>query len=356
MIKDIYRRFKKHKLGVISGAFILFIFIVTGFAEFFAPYGLNTQHINYMYMPPQKLHFFDVEGRFHFRPFVYGVKHTFDLNTGRDLHKEDTCRVHFIKLFVRGEPYKILFFRTNIHFFGVGKNGVFFALGTDQLGRDLFSRLLYGGRISLAIALLTTLLSMSFGAVIGILSGYYGGVLDLVVQRIIEVFMSIPNLPLLMLLSAALPARLPSIYRIITIIGILSLVGWTGLARQVRGKVLALREEDYILAAKAIGASNIRIALKHLLPNTLSHIIVVATLKIPGVILAESSLSFLGLGVKPPLASWGLLLRQAQNVQVMQAYPWLLFPGFCIMITVLAFNFLGDALRDAADPFATRRG
>jgi len=354
MIKNIWRRFRKHKLGIASGCFIVILFIVTAFAEFFAPYRLDSQHTDYLYVPPQKIHFFDEQGRFHFRPFVYKLKHEFDLKTGRDVYREDRTEIYPVKFFVHGEPYKFLFFKLDIHLFGVEGDVYYFLLGTDHLGRDFFSRLLYGGRLSLLIAVLSTLIAMSFGTIIGILSGYFGGVVDMVIQRIIEVFMSIPDLPLLMLLSAAFPPRLPSAYRIVAIIGILSVVGWTGLARQVRGKVLALREADYILAAKAIGASNMRIVLKHLLPNTLSHVIVVTTLKIPKVILAESSLSFLGLGVKPPMASWGLLLKGAQNVQTMQAYPWLLLPGVFIMITVLAFNFLGDAIRDAADPFATR--
>ena len=356
MSKDMWRRFRKHKLGIIGLIFVLILFIVTGFAEFFAPYGVNSQHVDYMYLPPQRLHFFDEQGRFHFIPFVYGLKHEFDVNTGKDVYKEDKTRVYRLKFFVHGDYYRILFFKSNVHLFGVEKGGYYFPLGTDRLGRDLLSLLLYGGRISLLIGLLTTLAAMSFGAIVGILSGYYGGVMDLVVQRIIEVFMSVPDLPLLMLISASLPARLPPVYRVLIIIGILTSVGWTGLARQIRGKVLAIREEDYVMAAKAIGAGKVRVMIKYLLPNTLSHVIVVSTLKIPGVILSESSLSFLGLGIKPPLTSWGLLLRRAQNVQVMQSYPWLLLPGFCIMIAVLAFNFLGDALRDAADPFATRRG
>ena len=356
MSKGMWRRFKKHKLGVISGVFILLMFMVVGFAEFFAPYGINSQHLDYTYMPPQKLHFFDAQGRFHFIPFVYAIKHKFDLNTGKDTYKEDRTHIYPIKFFVRGDPYRLLFLKTDIHLFGVGKGGYYFPLGTDRLGRDFFSRLLYGGRVSLVIALLTTLFAMSFGAVFGVLSGYYGGGLDLVGQRVIEVFMSVPDLPLLMLLSAVLPPRLPAFDRVIAIVGILTLVGWTGLARQVRGKVLAMREEDYIIAAKAIGAGNVRVTLNHLLPNTLSHVIVVSTLKIPQVILSESSLSFLGLGVKPPMTSWGLLLKQAQDVQIMQSYPWLLFPGVFIMIAILAFNFLGDGIRDAADPFATRRG
>ncbi len=356
MSRDIWRRFKKHKLGVISEVFVLLMFIVTGFAEFFAPYGINSQHLDYMYVPPQKLHFFDTQGHFHFIPFVYKLKHEFDLNTGKDIYREDKSRIYHIKFLVHGDPYKILFFKADIHLFGVEGKGCYFVLGTDRLGRDLFSRLLYGGRISLLIALLTTLAATSLGAIIGVLSGFYGGMVDMIIQRIIEVFMSVPDLPFLMLLSAVLPARLPPIYRLIAIVIILTLVDWTGLARQVRGKVFALREENYIIAAKAIGANSVRVILKHLLPNTLSHVIVVSTLTIPSVILAESGLSFLGLGVKPPMTSWGLLLKEAQNVQVMQAYPWLLFPGVFIMVAILTFNFLGDAVRDAADPFATRHG
>jgi peptide/nickel transport system permease protein len=353
---DVFRRFKKHKWGAFSSLLILLLLLVClPIPAFFAPYAVNSQHISYMYVPPQKIHFVDVEGHFHFRPFVYGLKHTFDLETAQDIYREDTSELYPVRFFVHGYPYKVLFFEADIHLFGVEKGGHYFALGTDRLGRDLFSRILYGGQISLLIGLLTPLIAMYFGAIVGLLSGYYGGIFDMVVQRIIEIFMSIPSLPLLMVLSAAFPARLPAVYRLMAVIGVLALVGWTGLARQVRGKVLALREEDYIMSAKAIGASSMRIAIKHLLPNTFSHIIIVATLSVPFVILSESGLSFLGLGVKPPLTSWGLLLSDAQNVQAIQSYPWLLFPGVFIFVAIFLLNFCGDALRDAFDPFAERR-
>jgi len=346
----IWRKFIKHKLAIL-GSIILAIFYIVGiFCEFFSPYEVGHRYPKYVYCPPQRIHFFDKEG-FHFRPFVYGFKRGMDPKSFRRIYTKDKTKKYLVYFFTRGDEYKLWnLFKTDIHFFGV-KEGIMFLLGTDKLGRDLFSRNIHAARISLSIGLIGVAFSFVLGSILGGVSGYYGRGADMVIQRIIEFLMSIPTIPLWMALSASLPPEWSSIKVYLGITIILSLKGWTGLARVVRGKLLELREEDFALAAKVAGASDGRIITRHLLPSFLSYLIVSMTLAVPAMILGETSLSFLGLGIRPPAVSWGTLLFQAQNVRTVNMHPWLLFPGLFVIVVVLSFNFLGDGLRDAADPY-----
>ena len=346
-----WRKLKKHKLALLGGI-ILIVFYISGlFCEIISPYEIYNKNTDYIYCPPQKIHFFD-GNRFHLRPFVYGLKREIDMTMLKRIYTEDKSQKYFIKLFVRGDKYKFWgLFRTNLHLFGVEKPGTLFIFGTDDLGRDLLSRNLYASRISLSIGLVGVAFSFVLGLIFGGLSGFYGGAIDTVIQRIIEFFISIPKIPLWMALSAALPPNWPSINVYFGITIILSIVAWTGLARVVRGRLLELREEDFVMAAKISGATDRIIIARHLLPSFLSYLIVNLTLSIPRMILGETALSFLGLGLRPPVVSWGVLLQNAQNFRTVGTNPWLLIPCVFVIITVLAFNFLGDGLRDAADPY-----
>jgi len=345
-----WRKFIKHKLAIL-GISILAIFYIAGiFCEFFSSYEVCHRYPEYVYCPPQRIHFFDEEG-FHFRPFVYGFKRGMDLKSFRRIYTEDKTKKYPIYFFTHGDEYKLWnLFKADIHFWGV-KEGIMFLFGTDKLGRDLFSRNLYAARISLSIGLIGVAFSFVLGAVLGGVSGFYGGASDMIIQRAIEFLMSIPTIPLWMALSAALPPQWSSIKVYFGITIILSLKGWTGLARVVRGKILELREEDFTVAAKIAGTTDRKIITGHLLPSFLSYLIVSLTLAIPHMILGETSLSFLGLGIRPPAVSWGTLLHQAQNVRTVNMHPWLLIPGLFVIVVVLSFNFLGDGLRDAADPY-----
>jgi len=346
-----WRKFIKHKLAIFGGGVLAVFYIVAIFCEFFSPYDIYKRYTKYIYCPPQRIHFFDEKGNFYFRPFVYGVKRKIDPKTFRRGYIEDKTKKYPIYFFVHGHKYKFWgLFKTDIHLFGV-KEGVIFLFGTDKLGRDLFSRNIYASRISLSIGLVGVAISFVLGSLLGGISGYYGGVADTIIQRIIEFLICIPTIPLWMALSAALPPRWSPIKVYFSITVILSIVGWAGLARVVRGKFLELREEDFVMAAKISGASEQRIITRHLLPSFLSYLIVSITLSIPNMILGETALSFLGLGIRPPAVSWGALLKDAQNVRTVALHPWLLIPGLFVIITVLAFNFLGDGLRDAADPY-----
>jgi len=346
-----WRKFTKHKLAI-GGTIILVIFYISAmFCGFFSPYNIYKWNRKYVYCPPQKIHFFDEEGKFYLRPFVYKLKRTRDPETLRRIYREDKTERHPIYFLVHGDEYKFWnLFRTDIHLFGV-KEGTIFLFGTGNLGRDLLSRNLYAARISLSIGLVGVALSFILGIVLGGISGYFGGTIDMIIQRILEFLISLPTIPLWMALAAALPADWSAIKVYFGITIILSILGWTGLARVVRGKLLELREEDFAMAAKIAGAKEGRIIARHLLPSFLSYLIVHITLAVPYMILGETSLSFLGLGLRAPTVSWGVLLEVAQNVQSVVLYPWLLIPGICVVITVLAFNFLGDGLRDAADPY-----
>ena len=347
-----WRKFKKHKLAIFGGTILAIFYIIAIFCGFFSTYNIYKRYEKYIYCPPQRIHFFDGKGNFYLRPFIYEIKGTVNPVTWRRIYVEDKTKKYPIYFFIHGDEYKFWnLFKTDIHLFGVKEPGIMFLFGTDKLGRDLFSRNLHAARISLSIGLVGIALSFILGSVLGGISGYFGGTADMVIQRVIEFLISIPVIPLWMALAAALPPRWPPIKIYFGITIILSIVGWCGLARVVRGKLISLREEDFALAAKISGATDSRVIIRHLLPSFLSYLIVNLTLAIPNMILGETALSFLGLGLRPPVVSWGVLLRNAQNVRTVAHHPWLLIPSLFVIITILAFNFLGDGLRDAADPY-----
>ena len=338
-------------MATIGGAILTILYTVAILCEFFSSYDIYERHNEYLYCPPQRIHFFDQEGRFYLRPFVYGLRGGLNLENWERIYIADKTKKYSIYFFVRGATYKLWnLFSLDIHLFGV-KEGTLFLFGTDELGRDIFSRNIHASRISLSIALVGVALSFVLGCILGGISGYYAGTADMVIQRVIDFLLCIPTIPLWMALSAALPDDWSPIKVYFGITVILSIVGWCGLARVVRGKLLELREEDFSMAAKIAGATDGRIIIRHLLPSFLSYLIVNVTLAIPTMILAETALSFLGLGLRPPVVSWGVLLRKAQNVGAIALYPWFFIPGLFVVITVLAFNFLGDGLRDAVDPY-----
>ena len=348
-----WRRFLRNRLAVGGAIVLFFMYIIIIFAEFFAPYDHLLSNEDFVARAPQRLRFFDEQGNFHLRPFVYGTTTTLDTENLDWVHEDDPEQIYPIYFFVKGRPYKLFgLIEADRHLYGVEEPGTIFLLGTDRNGRDMVSRIIFGGRVSMTVGLIGVSLTIIFGSVLGTISGYFGGVVDTIIQRVIELLMSFPSIALWAALAAALPADITIITRFFFISIILSLIGWTSLARQVRAKVLAYREMDFASAAKAAGASHARIILIHMLPNALSHIIVVATLAIPGMILAETALSFLGLGILPPAVSWGTLLQDAQTVSVVIKKPWLMLPGLFVIIAVLSFNFVGDGFRDAADPFA----
>lgn len=351
--KLMWRRFLRNRLAIGGAIVLIVIYTAVIFADFFAPYQHTFSNENFVARPPQAPRFVDAEGNFSLRPFVYGTKTTLDQRNFIYVHEDNPEEKYPIYFFVEGRPYEFLgLFETNRHFFGVEEPGTVYLLGTDRSGRDLLSRIIYGGQISMTIGLVGVALTIIFGSVLGTVSGYFGGIVDTLMQRVIELLMSFPSIALWAAFAAALPADMENITRFFFISIILSLIGWTGLARQVRAKVLAYREMDFASAAKAAGASHARIILIHMLPNALSHIIVIATLAIPGMILAETALSFLGLGILPPSVSWGTLLQDAQTVATVIKFPWLMLPGAFVILAVLSFNFVGDGIRDAADPFA----
>jgi len=343
----VWRRFLRSRAAVAGGLIVVAFYLVALFANFLAPYGVEQRFIEYLYAPPQRIHL-DLRTGF----YVYGIQQTVNPDTLLTTFAPDRSRRAPLQFFVRGDAYPVLgLFTSDLHLFGVRDAGIgAFLLGTDRQGRDLLSRILIGSQMSLTIGLVGVFLSLIIGSVLGVVSGYYGGRVDEVVQRLIEVIRSFPAIPLWMALTAALPQHWPPerVYFAITVI--LSVIGWTWLARQLRGKVLALREEEFVTAARVMGASDSRIIFRHLLPQVFGHIVVIATLAMPGMILAETALSFLNLGLRPPLTSWGVLLQEAQNLESLRNYPWLLLPAAFISAAVLAFNFFGDGLRDSADP------
>lgn len=349
-----WMRFKKHKVAVVSGVIVLLFYLVAVFAEFFAPYDPYHRDLRHVAAPPMGIHFWDEETRnLHLSPFVYATIPERDPDTLQRIYVADTKRPLALRFFVRGEKYKLWgLFSARLHLFGgVGEERICL-LGTDIQGRDLLSRSIYGARISLTIGLIGVAISFTLGIALGAVSGYFGGISDIIIQRIIEVLMSIPSLPLWMALSASIPLNWPitRVFFLITVI--LALTSWTGTARVVRGKFLSLRGEEFVIAARIDGAGSARVMFRHLIPSFLSHIIASATLSIPGMILGETSLSFLGIGLRAPAISWGVLLQDAQNIQAVAIMPWLLLPAIFIIVIVLTFNFFGDGLRDAADPYA----
>ena len=327
------------------------------FAEFISPYGLE-HSTNYLQARPQTIRFIDEQGKFSIQPFVYGLEKQIDEKTRTRVFIENPAVKYPLSLFVQGDPYKLFgFIPMRLHLFGIrnaGPDEFAFIMGTDSLGRDFFSRIIYGGRLSLLIGLIGQILTLVFGAVLGAVSGFYGGAIDMFVQRFTEFLSAFPDIPLFMALAAAIPKFWSpiAVYFMLTVI--LAFVRWGGLARQVRGLILSLREREYVLAAKSAGASDARLMFRHLLPGTLSHIIVIATLSIPGMILAETALSWLGLGLRLALTSWGVLLQEAGTVTAIRYTPWQLWTVIFILITIMAYNMLGDGLRDAMDPYAGR--
>lgn len=342
-----WRKFRRTRVAL-TGAIVILLFYVSAlFAGFLAPYTLQERFGEYIYLPPQPIHFMN-DGKF--EPHVYDVDLTIDENL-RKTYTPNPEKIIPLEFFAQGEPYKLFgLIETDIHLVQA-PGGIVSILGTDRQGRDMFSRVLYGSQISLSIGLVGVLISLALGAVLGVASGYFGGQTDNLIQRTIELFRSFPSIPLLMALAAAVPAHWPPLRTYFMVTLILSFIGWTWLARQLRGKVLAIRDDEFIMAAKLSGASHSWIIFKHLIPSTMGHIIVVATLAMPAMILAETSLSFLGLGLRPPITSWGVLLNEAQNIQSIALYPWVFTPALAIVAAILAFSFLGDGLRDAADPY-----
>ncbi|NGO52590.1 ABC transporter permease [Allomesorhizobium camelthorni] len=343
-------KFKRHRLALASGIFLATLYVMIVFCEFLAPYNLHTRNVDFIHAPPQPIHMFH-EGQF-VGPFVYGRQMNLNMDTLKREYTDDRTDVQPLRFFCRGDGYEFWgLFEGDLHIVCPAEGGQMFLLGTDRLGRDVLSRIIYGARISLTIGLIGITFSFVLGIVIGGLAGYHGGVLDLVVQRIIEVLQSIPSIPLWMALAAIMPVTWSPILIYFGITVILGLFDWTGLARAVRSKLLSLREEDYVLAAQLMGAKSSRIIGRHLIPGFMSHLIATATISIPGMILGETALSFLGLGLRPPITSWGILLTEARSVSVIAFYPWLLYPMIPVILVILAFNFLGDGLRDAADPY-----
>ncbi len=343
-------KFRHNRLAVMSLAVLVLFYCLVPFVEIVAPYEQSTRHGEHIHAPPQRLHLFH-EGRFT-GPFVYSYSFRLNMETFRRDYTIDRSTPQKMRFFCSGEPYRFWgLWPARFHLICPPEGGTLFLAGTDRLGRDILSRIVYGARISLTVGLIGIAISFTLGLFFGGIAGYMGGPVDYVIQRLIEILRSLPELPLWLALSAALPANWSPLLVFFGITVILGLLDWPGLARAVRSKLLALREEDFVKAAELMGASKRRIIARHLIPNFMSHLIASATLSIPGMILGETALSFLGLGLRPPVTSWGVLLNDAQNLAALQIHPWLMIPILPVIAVVLAFNFMGDGLRDAADPY-----
>jgi peptide/nickel transport system permease protein len=346
----IWRRFRRHRLAVVSLALLVFLYFLAFTYEFWTPYDPLTKHQGFVNTPPTRIHFFDGEGNFR-GPFVYGLRYELNMDTFERVYVEDTSRIYPLQFFASGERYRFWGVVEGFTRFFTAGEGKVFLLGTDELGQDVFSRILAASRISLTVGLVGVFIAFILGASLGGISGYYGGWVDVVIMRLTEVLSAIPQIPLWIALAAVVPLTWSSTQVYFTITVILSILSWTTLARQVRAKLLELREQDYVTAAKIAGASDLRVIFDHLLPAYISLLIVSMTLSIPSMILAETALSFLGLGIRPPAVSWGTLLQGAQNISNIALRPWMLTPAIFVIAAVLLFNFVGDGLRDAADPY-----
>lgn len=347
----VWRKFRRHRLALFGTTIISILYFVAMFAGFFSISDYTKRNASYALAPPQSLHIIDEDGNFHL-PFVYDLIQELNMDTLRREYTEDTNTRYPLRFFIKGDPYKLFnLIETDIHLFGVESPGVYHPFGTDGFGRDLYSRTILAAQTSLFIGFFGVVISFFLGCIIGGISGYYGGIVDTIIQRIIEFIISIPKIPLWIALAAALPPQWSSTEVYFGITFVLATVGWTTLARAIRGKMLEVREADFVMAARVSNMSDMNIIIKHMLPSFASYLIVVLSLAIPGMILAETALSFLEIGIRPPAVSWGVLLQDAQSVRSLSQSPWLLIPGIFVIITVLSFNFLGDGLRDAADPY-----
>ena len=350
MIRELFKQLWKDKFARIALIVLGLIYFALLFADFIAPYTKDFSDRTMAYVPPSKIFTIDENGKLS-RPYTYNYKREFDKDELKIVYTLDRSKKHYVKFFAKGQPYKFLgIIPMKRHLVTTDKDGRLFLLGTDINGRDVFSRLLFGGRISMTIGFLALFVLFPIGLLYGGIAGYFGGKVDTIMMRFAEAVMSIPSFYLLIILASILPSGMTSIQRFMLIVVILALIGWAGFARVVRGMVLSIKNQEYVQAAKSIGASNLRIIIKHILPQTTSFVIVAMTLSVPSYILSESGLSFLGLGIQQPDASWGNMLKEAQEYTNIIYRPWLLTPGFLIFIAVLAFNLIGDTIRDVLDP------